>query len=84
MLIEIHLSQIRIPDSKREKVCAVCPYLLFITLMASIKYKRFVSLMIYTFVVTKIYESGTRHKLIVQYIGDRTQVPWKKGNCVTS
>ena len=29
MLIEIHLSQIRISDSKREKVCAVCPYLLF-------------------------------------------------------
>ena len=30
MLIEIHLSQIRIPDSKREKVCAVYPYLLFL------------------------------------------------------
>ena len=29
MLIEIHLSQIRISESKREKVCAVCPYLLF-------------------------------------------------------
>ena len=28
-LIEIHLSQIRISDSKREKVCAVCPYHLF-------------------------------------------------------
>ena len=28
MLIEIHLSQIRISDRKREKVCAVCPYLL--------------------------------------------------------
>ena len=30
MLIEIHLPQIRISDSKREKVCAVYPYLLFI------------------------------------------------------
>ena len=29
MLIEINVSQIRISDSKREKVCAVCPYLLF-------------------------------------------------------
>ena len=29
MLIEIHLFQIMISDSKREKVCAVCPYLLF-------------------------------------------------------
>ena len=29
MLIELHLSQSRISDSKREKVCAVCPYLLF-------------------------------------------------------
>ena len=29
MLIEIHFFQIRISDSKREKVCAVCPYLLF-------------------------------------------------------
>ena len=28
MLIEIHLYQIRIFDSKREKVCAVSPYLL--------------------------------------------------------
>ena len=30
LLIEINLSQIRISDSKREKVCAVCPYLLFL------------------------------------------------------
>ena len=30
MLIEINLSQIRTLDIKREKVCAVCPYLLFI------------------------------------------------------
>ena len=30
MLREIHLSQIRISDSKREKVCAVCPYLLLL------------------------------------------------------
>ena len=29
LLIEINLSQIRISGSKREKVCAVCPYLLF-------------------------------------------------------
>ena len=29
LLIEINLSQIRITDSKREKVCVVCPYLLF-------------------------------------------------------
>ena len=29
LLIEIHLSQIRISDSKREKVCAVCPCLFF-------------------------------------------------------
>ena len=29
MLIEIHLSQIRISDSIRKEVCAVCPYLLF-------------------------------------------------------
>ena len=29
MFIEIHLSQIRISDSKREKICAVCPCLLF-------------------------------------------------------
>ena len=29
MLIELYLSKIRISDSKREKVCAVCPYLLF-------------------------------------------------------
>ena len=29
LLIEINLCQIRISDSKREKVCAVCPYLLF-------------------------------------------------------
>ena len=29
ILIEIHLSQIRISDSKREKVYAVCPYILF-------------------------------------------------------
>ena len=31
MLIEIQLSQIRISDSKREKVCALCPYLLFLS-----------------------------------------------------
>ena len=30
LLIEINLSQIRISDSKREKVCAVYPYLLFL------------------------------------------------------
>ena len=30
LLIEINLSQIRISDSKREKGCAVCPYLLFL------------------------------------------------------
>ena len=29
LLIEINLSQITISDSKREKVCAVCPYPLF-------------------------------------------------------
>ena len=29
LLIEINLSQIRTLDIKREKVCAVCPYLLF-------------------------------------------------------
>ena len=29
LLIEINLSQIRISDSKGDKVCAVCPYLLF-------------------------------------------------------
>ena len=29
LLIEINLSQIRILDIKREKVCAVFPYLLF-------------------------------------------------------
>ena len=29
ILIEIHLSQIRISDSKRKKVYAVCPYILF-------------------------------------------------------
>ena len=29
LLIEINLFQIRISGSKREKVCAVCPYLLF-------------------------------------------------------
>ena len=29
LLIEINLSQIRISDSKREKVCAAYPYLLF-------------------------------------------------------
>ena len=29
LLIEIKLSQIRALDIKREKVCAVCPYLLF-------------------------------------------------------
>ena len=29
LLIEIYLSQIRISHNKREKVCAVCPYLLF-------------------------------------------------------
>ena len=33
-LIEIHLSQIRISESKREKVCAVCPYLLFCVVLA--------------------------------------------------
>ena len=31
LLIGIHLSQIRTLDIKREKVCAVCPYLLFKT-----------------------------------------------------
>ena len=31
MLIETHLSQIRISDGKREEVCAVCPYLLFLS-----------------------------------------------------
>ena len=30
LLIEINLSQIRTLDIKREKVCAVCPYLLFL------------------------------------------------------
>ena len=30
LLMEINLSQITISDCKREKVCAVCPYLLFI------------------------------------------------------
>ena len=30
LLIEINLSQIRALDIKREKVCAVCPYLLFL------------------------------------------------------
>ena len=29
MIIEIHQSQIRISDSKREKVCAICPFFLF-------------------------------------------------------
>ena len=29
LLMEINLSQIRTLDIKREKVCAVCPYLLF-------------------------------------------------------
>ena len=33
MLIEINLSQIRISDRKREKVFAVCPYLLFLDVM---------------------------------------------------
>ena len=33
MLVEINLSQIRISDSKCEKVCAVCPYLLFIVVI---------------------------------------------------
>ena len=33
LLIEINLSQIRTLDIKREKVCAVCPYLLFYCMM---------------------------------------------------
>ena len=37
MLTEIHLSQIRISDSKREKVCAVCPYLSFCFLFVEIE-----------------------------------------------
>ena len=32
LLIEINLAQIRIVDIKREKVCAVCPYLLFLVI----------------------------------------------------
>ena len=37
MLIEINLSQIRISDSNREKVHAVCPYLLFLVVESCVR-----------------------------------------------
>ena len=40
MFIEINLSQIRISDSKREKVCAVCPYLLLYCAFYTVKIER--------------------------------------------
>ena len=38
-LIEINLSQIRISHNKREKVCAVCPHILFLVLVDTTTYQ---------------------------------------------
>ena len=38
LLIEMNLSQIRISDSKREKLCAVCPYLLFFNVVLKLSF----------------------------------------------
>ena len=43
MLIEIHLSQIRKSDSKRENVCAVCPYLSLFTSKICIAFFKFLT-----------------------------------------
>ena len=38
LLIEINLFQIRTLNIKRERVCAVCPYLLFIFVISELRY----------------------------------------------
>ena len=64
----LHLSQIRISDSKREKVCAVCPYLLLdlrlnkfqFELSVSAEFERLViDCMAWSAVETKIYNKGS-------------------------